>query len=474
MSRKFAGTHIPLPTGEGRGAKRPRVRGTAKRSNMKPTSNLEDLSLVDAASAIRSKQMSSEEYTGALLAHIDRMEPRVQAFVTIDRDSIIAEAKRCDSEAAAGRFRGPLHGVPIGVKDVYYTKGLRTTVGAAPFQDFVPDCDADLVIQLKRAGAIVLGKTVTTVFVFLDPGPTRNPWNLDHTPGGSSSGSAAAVAARMCAGAIGSQTVGSVGRPAAYNGVVSLMPTQSRVSMKNAFPLSWPLDHAGIFGRSVADIEVQLKAIAQSPIETANPKRPVRIGVIRDFFYENATPEARTLQDGFLGMLAAAPEFRVNEVKLPAAFELCQPILRTILRADVAAIHKDLFAAHPTAYGPKLRELIETGMLVSAEDYLRARRLRRQFQREMMQLFETFDVLVTPAAPGPAPSGIGATGNAVMNGPWSLADFPTMTLPYGLAANGLPLGIQLSGPPFAEAALMDAASAIESVAAFKEKPCLLT
>jgi len=436
--------------------------------------NLEDLSLVDAASRIRSGQMSSEEYTRALLARVDRIEPRVQAFVTVDRDAVLAEAKRCDSDASANRFRGPLHGVPLGVKDIFYTKGMRTTIGAAPFQNFVPESDADVVTRLKQAGAIILGKTVTTVFVFLDPGPTRNPWNLEHTPGGSSSGSAAAVAARMCAGAIGSQTVGSVGRPAAYNGVVSLMPTQSRVSMKNVFPLSWPLDHAGIFGRSVADVALQLNAIAQSPIEKADPKRPFRIGVIRDFFYDNATPEAQTLQDDFLRMLAATAGFLVDEAKLPSAFDLCQPILRTILRADVAAIHENLFPAHPTAYGPKLRELIETGMLVSSADYLHARRLRRHFQREMTRLFETFDVLLTPAAPGPAPVGIGATGNAVMNGPWSLADFPTMTVPFGLAANGLPLGIQLSGPPLAEAALMEAASVIESVAGFKEQPCALT
>jgi len=438
------------------------------------TSNLEDLSLVDAAAAIRLGNISSVEYANALLARIDRVEPRVQAFVTIDREAVLAEAKLCDAEAAAKHFRGPLHGVPIGVKDIFYTKGLRTTIGAAPFQNFIPDRDADVVLKLKQAGAIILGKTVTTVFVFLDPGPTRNPWNLNHTPGGSSSGSAAAVAARMCAGAIGSQTVGSVGRPAGYNGLVSLVPTQSRVSLKNAFPLSWPLDHAGVFGRSVADVEIQLKAIAESPIDAATQKRPIRIGVIRDFFYDNATPETKTLQDKFLGTLASAPGFRIEEARLPAAFDLCQPVLRTILRADVAAVHENLFPAHPTAYGPKLRELIETGMLVSAEDYLHARRLRRHYQREMARLFESFDVLLTPAAPGPAPAGIEATGNAVMNGPWALADFPTMTLPYGLADNGLPLGIQLSGPPLAEGPLLQPASAIESAADFKEKPCLLT
>jgi len=439
-----------------------------------PITNPENLSLVDAALAIRSGLLSPVDYVRALFTRMDQVESRVQAWVTVDREAVIAEAKQCEAEAAAGHFRGPLHGVPIGVKDIYYTKGLRTTIGAAPFRDFVPDCDADVVTRLKQSGAIILGKTVTTVFVFLDPGPTRNPWNLDHTPGGSSSGSAAAVAARMCAGTIGSQTVGSVGRPAAYNGLVSLMPTQSRVSMRNVFPLSWPLDHVGIFGRTVADVELQFQAIAESPVETVAVKRPLRIGVIRDFFYNNATPETRTLQDAFIGKLSKSGGFQIDEAKLPPAFDLYTPILRTILRADVAAIHESLFPAHPTAYGPILRQLIETGMLVGADDYLRARRLRRHYQRELTRLFETFDILLTPAAPGPAPAGIEATGSAVMNGPWTLADFPTMTIPYGLAANGLPLGVQISGPPLAEGALIEAARAIESIALFKETPCLPT
>jgi len=439
-----------------------------------PITNPENLSLVDAALAIRSGLLSPVDYVRALFTRMDQVESRVQAWVTVDREAVIAEAKQCEAEAAAGHFRGPLHGVPIGVKDIYYTKGLRTTIGAAPFRDFVPDCDADVVTRLKQSGAIILGKTVTTVFVFLDPGPTRNPWNLDHTPGGSSSGSAAAVAARMCAGTIGSQTVGSVGRPAAYNGLVSLMPTQSRVSMRNVFPLSWPLDYVGIFGRTVADVELQFQAIAESPVETVAVKRPLRIGVIRDFFYNNATPETRTLQDAFIGKLSKSGGFQIDEAKLPPAFDLYTPILRTILRADVAAIHESLFPAHPTAYGPILRQLIETGMLVGADDYLRARRLRRHYQRELTRLFETFDILLTPAAPGPAPAGIEATGSAVMNGPWTLADFPTMTIPYGLAANGLPLGVQISGPPLAEGALIEAARAIESIALFKETPCLPT
>src|SRR6476646_3925389 len=198
--------------------------------------NLEDLSLIDAAAGIRSGDFSPVEYVRRLLARIDEMEPRLEAWVTIDREKVLTDAGECEKEARNKRFRGPLHGIPLGIKDIFYTKGLRTMMGSVLFKDFVPAEDAHAVARLKEAGAIVLGKTVTTVFANLDPGPTRNPWNLKHTPGGSSSGSAAAVASRMCPAAIGSQTVGSVGRPAAFCGVASLVPAQQRISLKGVFP----------------------------------------------------------------------------------------------------------------------------------------------------------------------------------------------------------------------------------------------
>src|SRR5262245_48632533 len=185
--------------------------------------NLEDLSLVQASSQIREGRLSPVEYLKALLALIDRLEPEIRAWVTIDRENALKDAQACETEAKAGRFRGPLHGVPIGVKDIFCTKGLRTTAGSRFMQDFLPDHDAEAVTQLRRAGAVILGKTVTTEFASFDPGPTRNPHNPAHTPGGSSSGSAAAVAARMCPGATGSQTVASIGRPAAYCGVVGIV-----------------------------------------------------------------------------------------------------------------------------------------------------------------------------------------------------------------------------------------------------------
>jgi Asp-tRNA(Asn)/Glu-tRNA(Gln) amidotransferase A subunit family amidase len=342
-------------------------------------------------------------------------------------------------------------------------------MGSTIFQDFMPASDAQAVTKLKQAGAIVLGKTVTTVFANLDPGPTRNPWNLEHTPGGSSSGSAAAVAARMCPAAIGTQTVGSVGRPAAFCGVASFVAPQQRISLRNVFPLAWSLDHAGVFARSVADIELMLHAMAENALSPPSLRKVFRIGLVRDFFYENATEEARSLNSALSSKLAAAG-FQIDEARLPAIFDVQQAILRTILRSETSSIHERLFAHHPEAYGPRLRALIETGMLIEASDYVRARRLRRRYQREMVKLFNKFDVLMTPATRGPAPAGIGSTGDPVMNGPWTLTDFPIMTLPHALSAEGLPIGVQLIGPPMQEALLLDIGKEVERIVDFRARP----
>ena len=434
--------------------------------------NPEDLSLREAAAAVRRCSLSPVEYVEALFRVMDRIESRIDAWVTVDREGVLSQARICEAEARNGHIRGPLHGVPVGIKDIFYTNALRTTMGSVVFKDFVPDCDARAVTKLRRAGAIMLGKTVTTVFANLDPGPTRNPWNLEHTPGGSSSGSAAAVAARMCPVAIGTQTVGSVGRPAAFCGVASLVPAQRRISLRHVFPLAWSLDHVGIFARSAADIEVMLDAMAESPVEPSDVRAPFRIGVVRDFFYENATKEARSLNDRLADRLASEG-FIVEEAALPAIFDLQQAILRTILRVETSSIHERLFAEHAETYGPKLRGLIETGMLIDASDYVRALRLRSRFQREMAKLFEKFDVLMTPPARGVAPAGIGATGDPVMNGPWTLTDFPTMTLPHTLSTDGLPIGVQLTGPPLEERWLLEIAKQIENIVNFSARPQLI-
>ena len=427
----------------------------------------ETLSLGAACAAIREGSLSPAEYVEALFRRIDEIEKDVRAWVTIDRESVLKEARQCETEARKKQFRGPLHGIPIGVKDLFYTQGLRTTMGSPIFQDFVPKVDARAVAKLKQAGAIVLGKTVTTMFANLDPGPTRNPLNLTHTPGGSSSGSAAAVAARMCPAAIGSQTVGSVGRPATFCGVASLMATQRRISLRHAWPLAWSLDHVGIMARSVADVEIMLHALAESPVENTPSPRRRRIGVIRDFFYDHATNEARSLNDALAQKLAGSG-FDIEEAKLPAIFDVAGATLRTIIRSETASVHQQLFQSNCETYAPKIRALVETGMLVPAHDYVRARRLRRRYQQEMVRLFDRFDALMTPAAPGTAPEGLTTTGDPVMNGPWTLADFPTMTLPHAVGANGLPIGVQLSGPPMQEGPLLDLGKAVGAVIRWKQ------
>ncbi|PYS01198.1 MAG: amidase [Acidobacteria bacterium] len=430
--------------------------------------DLPTLTLTEAAQAIRDGSLSPVEYVKALFARMDQVEERVRAWVTVNREAVLAEARRSEDEARRKQFRGPLHGIPIGVKDLFYTKGLRTTVGSEVFRDFVPHEDARAVELVKTAGAIILGKTVTTMFANLDPGPTRNPWNLAHTPGGSSSGSAAAVAARMCPAAIGSQTIGSVGRPAAFCGVSSLVPTQRRIGLSRTWPLAWSLDHVGILGRSVEDLKIMLDAMSESLVERHNAPKTYRIGIIRDFFYKHATEQARSLNDVLANKLAAAG-FQIEEARLPEVFQVAPATLRTIIRAETAAVHAQIFPAKGETYGPKIRAFVETGMLIDASDYVRARRIRRRYQREMAKLFERFDALMTPAAPGTAPD-TSTTGDPVMNGPWTLADFPTMTLPHALGANGLPVGVQLSGPPFGEGLLLELGKAVETVIGFDSHP----
>jgi aspartyl-tRNA(Asn)/glutamyl-tRNA(Gln) amidotransferase subunit A len=435
--------------------------------------NPEALSAVEAAAAIRSGALSPVSYVESLLARIDRLEPRIHAWVTIDRDSVMAQARGLEAEARARKFRGPLHGVPVGIKDIFFTKGLRTTMGASCFADFVPAYDAAVVRKLQQAGAIILGKCVTTVLVFLDPGPTGNPWNTAHTPGGSSSGSAAAVAAGMCPLSIGSQTVGSVGRPGAFNGVASLMATQARISIAGAFPLAWSLDHVGAFSRSAADLRLLTECLSEGPLRLhpARHNREFRVGVVREFFGEQADAESQRALSALEGTLAGSG-FRLEEARLPAVFERMGAILRTLVRAESASVHESLIRMHPESYGPKLRELVQIGTVLDATSYMRAKRMRKIYQREMQKLFERFDVLMTPAARGTAPSGLEATGDPVMNGPWSLADFPTMTLPYALGANGLPLGIQISAPPLQEALLFEIGQAMEAAIGFQAKPSL--
>jgi len=430
------------------------------------------LTLAQMVGQIKRHKLSPVTLLKSILQRIDSLEPSLKAWVTIDRQSIRKEAQRCKDEIKRGRWLGPLHGIPIGVKDIFLTAGLKTTLGSKIFSAFIPPKDATVVDRLKKSGAIILGKTATTEFASLDPAPTRNPWNLDHTPGGSSSGSAVAVATGMCPAALGSQTAGSVLRPAAYCGVVGFKPTYGRISRQGLFPLSWTLDHVGFMTRSVKDAAILLQILAggdpQDPTSSQRPvpdyvhflrplpKRP-KIGVVKTFFKKNAAKEIWQHTEETIQKLAQAGA-RVELVNLPAIFQYVHPALKIITRVEVAAFHERLFAMHSEQYAPKVRERIETGFLIPGVDYLQAQRIKRQFRREMEEVLQPYDCLLTPSTPSAAPPGIASTGSPSFQVPWTFSGLPAITIPSGLNREKLPLGIQLIGRAFSEEKLLATAS----------------
>ncbi len=440
-----------------------------------------ELTVCEAAQAVASRRVSAAELVEGLLEHVDRLEPAVHAWARLRREQAVEEARQLDLRLSRGERVGPLHGVPVGVKDIVYTAGTETSAGSRILQGFVPEYDATVVARLRQAGAVVLGKTVTTEFAFLDPGPTRNPWNLDHTPGGSSSGSAAAVACGMVPAAVGTQTVGSILRPAAYCGVVGLKPTYGRISRHGIVPLAWTLDHVGVLVRRVEDAALLLEvlsgpdgldpACAPEPVERWTeacrlPPSGLRVGVPDRFFGERSTQEVREAYGRALGSLEAAGAV-VREVRLPAVFEAGLVAQRTILASEAAAYHRRWFGERAADYGPKLRALVEEGMRVPATEYIQARQVRRACRRALGALLDEVDVLATPTTPAPAPKGLESTGDPSFNGPFSFVGFPAITVPVGLSEGGLPLGVQLVARPFGETTLLRAASALEGAVSWK-------
>lgn len=428
-----------------------------------------------AALEIESRRRTCFEVVERCLSQIDLWEPRVRAWVSIDRAGALEAARERDRELARGQRRGPLHGIPVGVKDIIDIAGLPTSAGSELRSREVAVEDAFLVARLKAAGAIILGKTVTTQFACFDPPVTRNPWNVDRTPGGSSSGSAAAVAAGMCLGAIGSQTGGSITRPASFCGVAGCKPTFGRVSVRGVLPLAPSMDHPGPLARTVRDLAILLDAFAgpdpldllcspeEPPSLCAALDRPLdapRFGRLGGMFDEMAEPAARSAVDAALAALASAGA-RVAPAPLPARFNDVLRQHKIVMAAETASFHERRIAEHPHDYLPHIRALIEEGLSISATEYVRSREHQRQLARDMAQSFAQADVLVCPSTVGPAPD-VSSTGNPAFNAPWSYTGLPTITLPISLAPAGLPLGLQLIARHFDEATLFRAAAWCEA------------
>ncbi len=434
-----------------------------------------ELGAAEAARRIRAGTLSPSNLLAACLKRTDAVEPAVAAWVRLDRDAAARVAVQRDIEAREGRFMGPLHGVPVALKDIFDAAGVPTTAGAPAWATRTPAVDAPSVAALRGAGAVPMGKLATTPFAYLDPSVTRNPWNPEHTPGGSSSGPAAAVAARMVPLALGSQTVGSVLRPAAYCGVVGLKPTHGRISSAGVLELAGSLDHVGVFARAVEDCALALAVLVggdPAPADyvgaVVDPAAP-RLGVLAPFL-ARTTPEMGKHLEAVTRGLAAAGAL-LEDVTLPAAFASIYDVGATVLRAEAAAAHAPLFPAHAAEYPPKIKELIELGHAISAPVYLAAQAARRQVREAVGAIAARYDAFLLPTIGAPAPRGLGSTGDPSFCSPWSFLGMPAITLPTGVEG-GLPLAVQLVAAPWSEARLLAAAAWCERVVGFAAGPPL--
>ena len=404
-----------------------------------------DETLAGIRDEIRAGRLSCVSIVERCLSRINASEPDLRAWVSVDRDGALQRAEELDADLAAGINRGPLHGIPIGIKDIVDVAGTPTGAGS-PLKEKEPPAreDAPLVTRLREAGAIILGKTVTTLFACFDPPPTRNPWNLERTPGGSSSGSAAGVAAGMCLAAIGSQTGGSITRPAAFCGVAGCKPGFGTVSVQGVVPVATSLDHPGPLARTVRDLGIMMSVLQDgtSP-EAGTPDQPLRVGRLRGFHEDKATDDMKNAIEQALDWLRPAGA-EIVDVPVPEGFAELPKHHRLVMAVEAAEWHQTRFARHRDDYRPHIAALIEDGLATEAIDYVRAREHQLQQTRAMSALLDDVDVLVTPAATGPAPD-VSQTGDPSMNAPWSFTGLPTVSFPVGLASDGMPLSIQLAG-----------------------------
>lgn len=432
-------------------------------------------SITSAASLLRTGDLHPRDLVSHCLDQIREFEPRVHAWVYLDEEGALSEAQRLGDLLSQGHDLGPLHGIPIGIKDIIDVRGMPTEAGSPLLKGAQAQQDAALVARLRAAGAIILGKTVTTEFACFDPAVTRNPWNLEHTPGGSSAGSAAAVSAGMCIAAVGSQTGGSITRPAAYCGVAGLKPTFGRVDMTGVVPVSERLDHVGPIGQSAADLWLMLAAMTDgdsttSTLEPIDSLPPLHI--ITEYFPDHSDPSVSKVTAAACQKLQDAGA-AMSPLEMPRSFGQSHMMHRNIMAVDLAEMHFQSFTEQTNSYGPQIRGLIEEGMASFAVDYALALRHQPRFQQDIREIIRDDVVALTPATTTAAPQGLESTGDPSFNSPWSYAGVPTVTIPCGLTADGLPCGLQLIGGVDRERHLLSVAAWCEGVLGFHHRPPLL-
>jgi Asp-tRNA(Asn)/Glu-tRNA(Gln) amidotransferase A subunit family amidase len=436
-----------------------------------------ELTAIEAAERIADGDLSAEAYVGACLEQIVAADDRVRAFVHLDPDEALAQARALDERRRNGLTLGLLHGVPVAIKDIFDTADYPTECGSPLLKGRRPMRDSTVVARLREAGAVIIGKTVTTEFAYYRPGPTRNPHDLERTPGGSSSGSAAAVAAGMVPLAVGSQTNGSMIRPASFCGVYGCKPTHGTISRHGALVLSQALDHVGVFARALGDIALVLDVLAgfdpndrdarcvAAPafLETASeePPMPPRFAFVRTPVWEKADAEARA---AFEGLVAGLGE-RASSIDLGPSFAAAWDDQRAVMAVDMAHNLNDVVARGGEASSKTLRDFLAEGSAVTAVRYLAARDNAGRYGAGIAEIFKAYDAIITPATTGVAPKGE-ATGSPIFCSLWSLTGLPALSLPLLTGEGGLPIGVQLIGERGDDARLLRTANwLIEAMAA---------
>ncbi len=423
------------------------------------------LSLQSLISALSSGELPLFTYLDQLEEHFAAQEPLVQAFVREPSrfERLRVDAKNLLDQYPIIRDRPALFGIPIGVKDIYHVDGFITRAGSQIASDLIQGEESVAVKQLREAGALILGKTVTTEFAYFAPGPTRNPHAFEHTPGGSSSGSAAAVAAALCPLALGTQTIGSINRPAAYCGVVGYKPSFDRISKEGVIPLSPSADHAGFFVPRASDAQIVAQLLCRSWQPATDVQNPV-LGIPEGAYLERASDEGLVHFDAMCSRLEDAG-FSIKRLSIMPDFDLIYMRHNQIVAAEAAQTHQDWYRDHGDLYHSKTSELLEKGKQISDHELRVARQSQGDLRKTLGDLMDEhrIDLWLSPSATGPAPYGLDSTGDPVMNLPWTHAGIPTITIPTGRTEQGLPFGLQLAANWFRDEDLLAWASILEQV-----------
>ena len=430
------------------------------------------ISIVDAAQQLRAGKLTPLDLLDRCLEQIHKYENAVHAWVLVDEVGARQAAVEQTREAALAQWRGPLHGIPVGIKDIIDVQGSATGAGSPLCGHQAAVADAPLVAAVRRAGAVILGKTVTVEFACFDPPPTRNPWNLAHTPGGSSSGSAAALAMGMCLGALGTQTGGSLVRPSAYCGVATCKPTFGKLSTEGIVPVSTSLDHAGPMARKVSDLALLLDCL--QGVTTPQPLRPwgpPRLGLLETIVLAEPDEVVRRATQSALEELTHAGA-EIQPLSAPQMFGDVLKMHRRIMAVEAAAYHRQRFASYRDQYGPMIASLLDEGLAITAVDYLAAKAWHREFRRQTARLLDGLDALIMPSTHTTAPATLATTGTPQFQAPWSLARLPVVSIPCGVAADGMPTGVQLVGRRNDEAKLLRMAAWCEQILGFDALPAL--